>query len=71
MSGMPQNLNVAIFIDADNAPSRKIGDVLAELASYGSVSIRRAYGNWKNASLEPWARCFTSMRSNQCSNSIW
>ncbi|WAG79119.1 NYN domain-containing protein [Metapseudomonas furukawaii] len=56
MSGQPQNLNVAMFIDADNAPSRKIGDVLAELASYGSVSIRRAYGNWKNASLDPWGK---------------
>lgn len=51
-----QNLNVAMFIDADNAPSRKIGDVLAELASFGSVSIRRAYGNWKNTSLEPWGK---------------
>ncbi len=56
MGGQLQNLNVAMFIDADNAPSRKIGDVLAELASFGSVSIRRAYGNWKNASLEPWGK---------------
>lgn len=56
MGGQLHNLNVAMFIDADNAPSRKIGDVLAELASFGSVSIRRAYGNWKNASLEPWGK---------------
>lgn len=42
MTGQPLNLNVALFIDADNAPSRKLGDVLAELASLGSVSIRRA-----------------------------
>lgn len=56
MTAPLQNLNVAMFIDADNAPSRKIGDVLAELASFGSVSIRRAYGNWKNASLESWGK---------------
>lgn len=56
MTGQPQNLNVALFIDADNAPSRKLGTVLAELASLGSVSIRRAYGNWKNACLEPWGK---------------
>jgi len=56
MSGQQQSLNVAMFIDADNAPSRKIGDVLAELASYGSVSIRRAYGNWKNPCLDPWGK---------------
>lgn len=55
MSGL-QNLNVAMFIDADNAPSRKIGDLLAELASFGSVSIRRAYGNWKSPALDPWGK---------------
>ena len=49
-------LNVAMFIDADNAPSRKLGSVLAELASYGAVSIRRAYGNWKSPSLDPWGK---------------
>lgn len=42
MSNQLQNLNVAMFIDADNAPSKKLGSVLAELASYGAVSIRRA-----------------------------
>lgn len=46
---------VALFIDADNAPSRKIDYVLNELASLGVVSIRRAYGNWKNAALAGWA----------------
>lgn len=45
---------VAMFIDADNAPSRKVGHILAELASLGAVSIRRAYGNWKSTRLESW-----------------
>ena len=56
MGSQLQSLNVAMFIDADNAPSRKIGDVLAELASFGTVSIRRAYGNWKSSSLESWGK---------------
>lgn len=56
MTNQPQNLNVAMFIDADNAPSKKLGSVLAELASYGAVSIRRAYGNWKSPSLDPWGK---------------
>lgn len=51
-----QNLKVALFIDADNAPSKEIGNVLAELATVGSVSIRRAYGNWKSSFLDPWTR---------------
>jgi uncharacterized protein (TIGR00288 family) len=45
---------IAVFIDADNAPAKKIDKVLAELARYGVVNIRKAYGNWKNANLKAW-----------------
>lgn len=51
-----QGLRVALFIDADNAPSRKVGDILAELAAIGAVSIRRAYGNWRSPNLESWVK---------------
>jgi uncharacterized LabA/DUF88 family protein len=46
--------NIALFIDADNAPASKIQIVLSELATYGVVTIRRAYGNWKNPALKSW-----------------
>lgn len=45
---------IALFIDADNAPASKFEDVLNEVAKYGVVTIRKAYGNWKNPSLKPW-----------------
>ena len=45
---------IALFIDADNAPARKFEEVLSEVAKYGVVTIRKAYGNWKNPSLKPW-----------------
>jgi uncharacterized protein (TIGR00288 family) len=45
---------IAVFIDADNAPASKFEAVLSELAKYGVVNIRRAYGNWKNTTLKPW-----------------
>ncbi|MDQ8205861.1 NYN domain-containing protein, partial [Pelagicoccus sp. SDUM812003] len=48
--------NIALLIDADNAPAAKIDFIIAELASYGSVSIRRAYGNWKKTSLSGWEK---------------
>lgn len=48
--------NIALLIDADNAPAAKIDFIIAELASYGSVSIRRAYGNWKKQSLSGWEK---------------
>jgi uncharacterized protein (TIGR00288 family) len=47
--------NIALLIDADNSPSAKIEFVIAELAKYGVVNIRRAYGNWKNDKLKGWA----------------
>ncbi len=45
---------IALFIDADNAPASKFEEVLSEVAKYGVVTIRKAYGNWKNPSLKPW-----------------
>lgn len=45
---------IAVFIDADNAPAKKIDKVLSELARYGVVNIRKAYGNWKNQNLKTW-----------------
>lgn len=45
---------IAIFIDADNAPASKFETVLSELAKYGIVTIRKAYGNWKSPTLKSW-----------------
>ena len=45
---------IAVFIDADNAPAGKMDRVLSELARYGVVNIRKAYGNWKNPTLKSW-----------------
>ena len=42
---------IALFIDADNAPASKFEDVLSEVANYGVVTIRKAYGNWKSPTL--------------------
>ena len=48
------NQKIALFIDADNAPANKFEDVLSEVAKYGVVTIRKAYGNWKSPTLKPW-----------------
>lgn len=45
---------IALFIDADNSPASKFDDVLSEVAKYGVVTIRKAYGNWKSPTLRPW-----------------
>lgn len=45
---------IALFIDADNAPADRFEDVLSEVAKYGVVTIRKAYGNWKSPNLKQW-----------------
>jgi len=48
------NQKIAMFIDADNAPAKKIERIISELAKYGAVSIRKAYGNWKSSTIKGW-----------------
>lgn len=49
-----ENQKIALFIDADNAPANKFETILTEVAKYGVVTIRRAYGNWKSPTLKQW-----------------
>jgi uncharacterized protein (TIGR00288 family) len=51
---LPESNNIALLIDADNSPVRSIQFILSELARYGKVNIRRAYGNWTSKSLKGW-----------------
>ena len=46
--------NIALLIDSDNASPAGIDPVLTVLAELGQVNIRRAYGNWRKASLKGW-----------------
>lgn len=54
-SSSPAN-NIALLIDADNAPASKIDFIFSELAGHGVVNIRRAYGNWKKHTLSGWEK---------------
>ncbi len=45
---------IALLIDADNVSSSKIALMLAELSKYGTVNIRRAYGDWASTRLKGW-----------------
>lgn len=48
------NRRIALLIDADNVSSSKISLMLAELSKYGTVNIRRAYGDWASSRLKGW-----------------
>lgn len=45
---------LAVLIDADNASTRSIADVLVEIARFGVPTVRRAYGDWTVETLRPW-----------------
>ncbi|MCP5396735.1 MAG: NYN domain-containing protein [Sphingomonadaceae bacterium] len=51
---VPDQPNIALLIDADNASPAGIDPVLTVLAELGQVNIRRAYGNWRKTSLKGW-----------------
>jgi len=53
---MSTKKNYALLIDADNSPASKIDVVLSEIAKYGVVNIRRAYGNWKSSNMKGWEK---------------
>lgn len=48
------NLNLAVLIDADNAPRTALGSIMQEVAIYGTPTIKRIYGDWTNPNLGSW-----------------
>ena len=49
-----KDLRLAVLIDADNAPRSAIGDVMAEVAVYGTPTIKRIYSDWTTPNLASW-----------------
>ncbi len=54
MESASSPINIALLIDAENAPSSKIDFIISEMASHGRLSIRKAFGNWKKPALQGW-----------------
>jgi hypothetical protein len=52
--GDQTNIKLAVLIDADNAQSRMVGFLLAEIAKYGTAHVKRAYGDWTGPNLKGW-----------------
>ncbi|SDQ22962.1 NYN domain-containing protein [Microbacterium sp. cf332] len=52
---MPQQSDLlAVLVDADNVSPSRIGGVLAEIATYGTASVKRIYGDWTKSQLRGW-----------------
>jgi uncharacterized LabA/DUF88 family protein len=48
------NYRLAVLIDADNAQPAIVEGLLAEVAKYGTSSVRRIYGDWTQPNLSGW-----------------
>ncbi len=45
---------IAVLIDADNTSSKLVKEMFEELAAYGTITVKRAYGDWTNPHLGGW-----------------
>ncbi|MCW2850184.1 MAG: hypothetical protein JWR90_4158 [Marmoricola sp.] len=48
------NSRLAVLIDADNISAKVAKDVFEELAGYGNLTVKRAYGDWTTTQLNGW-----------------
>lgn len=49
-----KDLRLAVLIDADNASRTAMKDVMAEVAVYGTPTIKRIYGDWTSPNMASW-----------------
>ena len=52
-----QSQSLALLIDGDNASPKIVEGLLAEIANYGSASVKRIYGDWTKPNLNGWKEC--------------
>ena len=51
---MSDDHRLAVLIDADNTSPKQTREMFDELASYGSLTVKRAYGDWTQQQLNGW-----------------
>ena len=51
---MDKTGKLAVLIDADNIQPAIVDGLLAEIANYGTASVKRIYGDWTAPSLKGW-----------------
>jgi uncharacterized LabA/DUF88 family protein len=54
LQGEKKAERLAVLIDADNAQATIIEGLLAEIAKYGTASVKRIYGDWTLPTLAKW-----------------
>jgi uncharacterized LabA/DUF88 family protein len=47
-------LRLAVLIDAENVPHANVKGIMEEIATYGSPTIKRIYGDWTKPNVTGW-----------------
>src|SRR5437773_9675213 len=55
-----RNHRIAMLIDGDNAQPGLVEKMLIEASKYGTVIVRRIYGDWTNTTLSGWKKVLPS-----------
>ena len=50
----PENVRLAVLIDADNTSPKHAAALMEEVAKYGVPTVKRAYGDWTTTHLGGW-----------------
>ena len=54
MASATDSTRLAVLIDGDNTTPTVVEALLAEIAKYGSATVKRAYGDWTTPHLRGW-----------------
>ena len=49
-----REFKIAMLIDGDNAQPHLIKNILTETGKYGTISLRRIYGDWTTVQMKSW-----------------
>jgi len=47
---------LAVLIDAENIPHKRINEIMVEIATYGNPTIKRIYGDWTDNAVKGWKK---------------
>ena len=54
MIDIDEQKKIAVLIDADNTPGKKLKPILQEIAVHGHIITKRAYGDFTIQTLKNW-----------------
>ena len=46
--------NIAVLIDGDNASSKNIDAILNKISEFGTITLKKIYGDWRQTNLSGW-----------------